>query len=401
LLAWWGSAVLLFFMARHYIDQKQAILASLFLLTFGDILFYGSVNSGEIDLFFSSLILVQGIAIFHFGERQQWGLLFLASYLFTALAVLTKGLPAAAFQVFGLLAYALSSKQWKWLFSGFHVLGIVGLTTIVGGYLYAYAQQESLLPFLSNLLKETTQRTAAENTFGETLKESLVFFPNLFKLLLPWSLLIFALIKKEVRQQVLANSLLRFAFFFVLTNIWIYVISPDGFNRYLYPFFPFIALLLAALFFRVRPNWYRGVLIGMCCIAVLRIGYNAFGMPHQQRTLKNLIYRDLNATLLQLTANEPIYWTGEPYQWTANPSLFGYELGEAQLQTPPLLPYQIPYYLSHTNNYIMAHHEQPQPNTFYLAYLDFVEGKEVEILHQFQERWTKREMVLIQFLEGK
>lgn len=357
------------------------------------------MNSGEIDLLFSTLLFGQVAAIFHFGQHKQYAFLFLVAYSFAAMAILTKGLPAVAFQGFALLAYAFTVRSWKWLFSWQHSLGLSICVSIVVGYFWAYAQQTSVLPFLANLLKETTQRTAVENSFWETSKKAFLFFPNLLKLLLPWSLLSLLLIKKQFRQSLTAQPLLLYSLLFIALNIWIYVLSPDGFNRYLYPFFPFFALLFAHLLLSWRPNWYRPILYSILVITSLRIAYNIFGMTHQQATLKNLMYRDLATELRQITKGEPIYWTGTPYIWEANPSLFGYELGSTNLQTPPLIPYQIPYYLSHTGNYTMTYQTNPEPTVFYLAYRDFIGDKAVKEFRCFEERWTKREMCLVWFLE--
>ena len=121
-------------------------------------------------------------------------------------------------------------------------------------------------------------------------------------------------------------------------------------------------------------------------------------MPKQQATLKQLIYRDLNKELWEITKGEKIYWTGKSYKWEARPEFFGLTIASDTLESPPLLPYQIPYYLEHTGKYIFEFHPQPQKDTFYIAYKKFVLDKEVKIYHAFTELWTKKEMVLVKFL---
>ncbi|MEM9888670.1 MAG: glycosyltransferase family 39 protein [Bacteroidota bacterium] len=398
LLAWWMTALLLFFFTRRHLSTTTAIIAALLLLSFGDILYYGSIHSGEIDLFFSSLIFLQIVAIFHFGQSKKYGLLFGISYLLTASAFLTKGMPALAFQALTLLVYFIAHRNWKGLFSWQHILGIFLFFVVLGSYCYAYEQEANVFAFLTNLLKESTQRSISEHQFGAIAAQFLLFFPNLLKLLLPWSLALLLLFKKSIRQLVWKNNLTRFCSLFILANLWLYALSPGTLNRYLYPFFPFFAIILAYTLMEHQKIKYRHLLYALLFLGVVRIGYNFILLPKQQATLKQTMYRDLNETLWDITEGEKIYWTGAAYKWEARPSFFGLTIASDSLQSPPLLPYQIPYYLEHTGKYIFEFHPEARTDTYYLAYKKFVANKEVEIFYTFTELWTKQEMVLVKFL---
>jgi len=389
--------VLLFFFTRTYLDSATAILAALFLLTFADILFYGSVNSGEIDLFFSALIFLQIASIFHFEQSKKYLLLFLISYGLTAVAFLTKGIPTLAFQALTLLVYFIVKGQWKRLFGWQHIAGILLFTSLLGAYCYAYQQEANVFAFLTNLLQESTKRSVSEHKFGAISMHLLGFLPNLLKLLLPWSLALIFLIKKEIWKSTWGHELTRFCWIFIFANASLYALSPGTLNRYLYPFFPFFAILFAYLFTQQQKIKYRHLLYGILFLALLRVTYNFTIMPQQQATLKHLIYRDLNQELWKITEGEKMYWTGKSSKWEARPRFFGITLASDTLQSPPLLPYQIAYYLEHTGQYVFEFHPEPKKDTFYIAYRKFVANKEVEIFHTFTELWTKQEMVLVKF----
>jgi len=58
------TSISLYYLSRSLLGNQLAILASLFLLTSGDILFFQTLVSGEIDLFFVGLVFLQVSAIF-------------------------------------------------------------------------------------------------------------------------------------------------------------------------------------------------------------------------------------------------------------------------------------------------------------------------------------------------
>ena len=49
---------------RKYIDRETGILVALFYLTSADLLFYGTINAGEIDIFYAFIVVLQALVIF-------------------------------------------------------------------------------------------------------------------------------------------------------------------------------------------------------------------------------------------------------------------------------------------------------------------------------------------------
>ena len=106
------------------LSRCAAILSSLFLLTAGDILFFASTNSGEIDLFYTLIVYLHIVSIFVFYERRRYLTMFLVSYLLTSLGCLTKGMPSLAFQMLTLTAFLLLQRRPRLLFSFRHLVGL-------------------------------------------------------------------------------------------------------------------------------------------------------------------------------------------------------------------------------------------------------------------------------------
>ena len=389
-----GTAVFNYLFVKKYLSREVALLSSLFLLTAVDLLFYGAVNSGEIDLFLVFLVYVQAASIFHFYQRKRWFWLFALSWVFTGLAFLTKGLPAVVFQVLTLGGWFLGKGELRRLFDWRHFAGFLFFVLPVGGFFRACAEHGGEAVFyLQNLLKDATRKSAVEGGWLDILAHLAGFPFQVLMILLPWSLLLFFGFKKGVFERLKARPLLFFSLVFICANIWIYWISPDARNRYLYPFFPFFALLFAWL--AVEFSGRRiAVFIGIAALlAVLRIGYNFILMPLQQEKLNSgLIYRDISAEILKITQNQPVLLTGTPDTLRLN---FPFFENKTILQ-PPLVPYQLPYYLSKSNGSIMRYEQQPRSGIFYLCFKDFAAGlPAAQALFTFTERWTGREMVLV------
>lgn len=182
--------ILQYFIGRKYFSKEVAFLSAMFFITSADILFYATINAGEIDLFYALLVYVQIISIFLFYERKQYLVLFITSYFFTALGVITKGPPALAFQALTLLALFIYNRDVKRLFYWQHIMGILLLFIFAGGYFYIYAQQADVVGMLVRLTKEATQRTGLESNYTKFLVGTASFPLLLIQLLLPWSVFI-------------------------------------------------------------------------------------------------------------------------------------------------------------------------------------------------------------------
>ena len=436
---------------QQWLSKKIAILSSLFFLTSADILFYGTVNSGEIDLFYSTLVYLQIMSLFVFWEKRNYLFLFLGAYFFAAVGFLTKGIPSIAFQALSLLALIVYSKEWKWLFRWQHFFGLLVFLIIVVGYFYTYAQEEDVTGFLVRQFKEASQRTGLETKFLDTAIQFFTFPFLLGKLIIPWVLFLPLLFLKKVRQVVWENKLLRFAIIFCITNLPIYWFSGDFRSRYMYMFLPCLCIIIAAIFeknakeykyYTILEKLFIGITIVIPIAAVTavflpqtqhlpnmlmksifvfvvggsiayayvkseknkvyyfilsivcaRLLFNFAYLPALQEQSQALTYRDEMKKIAAVTNNEQVFLYGKVHEFKSDASIGLLKFKEVELTTAPLIAYQIPYYLMKYTQKPLVFHEKMQRGNYYILPKAMQEN-EVPIF-QFKDKWLQKEMVLI------
>lgn len=280
------TAWLLYYVGKRYLTKEVALMSAAISLTLADMLFYGSINAGEIDLFYSLIVVAQVMSIFWFYQRKQWALLFFVSYALTTVGLLTKGLPSLAFQGLTLLAYfAYKRNFWK-LFAWQHFVAIALMLGATTAYFMAYAEYGDAVSYAVNIFKQASQRSANESSFLKTISQLLEFPPMFLSKLLPWSLALLFLFFKPIRQALVKNEWTLFLIIFTVANIPIYWTAPDLRIRYTYMFFPLLSVVFAQLLFfgiAQKPVISKGLLtffkvitfivgLGLIVIAILNLG---------------------------------------------------------------------------------------------------------------------------------
>lgn len=397
------TALIIYAVVKNYYNKRTAFIAALLLVFAADIFFYGAVDAGEIDLFLTLLLCVQGLSIFYFSIKQQWWQAFIISYVFMAAGVLTKGLPLVVIQGLLLLCWLVYIKQFRKLFSIQHIVGLVIGIAIIYAYFFAYSKQQDVLLFLAQLLTESAQRSALNNKFGAIALNILQAPLQLFYLCLPATALLLYACNKKVRSLLKGDKFFAFSLMFTLIICALFFLSPDTANRYLYPVFPFIAIMAAIIHSKATEilapsKWlisYKGLLGIFMFFAVVRIGYDVWGIPYQQKVAKTN-YRPLSDTLLQHSGNSPIYLTGMPEPHEVHSFLFLHPKQQS-IGLPPTVPYQLPYYLTKATNTIMRYDSIPQKGLYYLAPADFIKDKQATIYFTFFDTWVQRNIVLVKF----
>ncbi|MGD1848764.1 MAG: hypothetical protein ACFB10_25515, partial [Salibacteraceae bacterium] len=127
---------------------------------------------------------------------------------------------------------------------------------------------------------------------------------------------------------------------------------------------------------------------------LFRIGFNAVYLPTVMAKEQQLTYRAEMDQVLLITKEAPVFYTGYPYTRNTEARLGPLSFGQYELKLPPLLPYQVPYYLSRANGHVMAYHPRPEPNNWYIASKKFAERYTAEVFYEFRDRWTSKQMVL-------
>jgi len=443
--------ILIYFSFRNYVGKAVASLTALLSLMAIELLFYGSVFSGEIDLFFCLLVFLQVMSLFIFYQRKQWLQLFLLSYFFAALGVLTKGPPSVAFQGLTLIAMAVLYKDVRFLFRWQHIVGGAFFLLVSGGYFYLYNTNGDAVAFLVRLFKEASQRTGLETEFSKTLRGIISVPFQLLFLILPASLLIPYFFQKGNFQEVKANPLLSFSLYFILFNIPLYWFTGDFKNRYVYMFFPFLILFFAYFYEnrkstmpkvkKISENFYGTLIaifsiaslvfiftpmadlvvnstsIGICLsglfavfttyyfsirkhrillflitICVLRVGFNFIYPPLLKEKSRHNIKFEMNKVLL-ITKEKSIQFVGFPDIVVSDASIGPIKFSEVRTQVAPHMSYEIPYYYSLAKNETFEFTSEVIPGKFYLAYEFFMEGKNYTALYKFTD--TNRKTIIL------
>jgi hypothetical protein len=229
------TGLLIYGVGKKYLSPKMALTAAGLYLAGADILFYFSLL-GEIDVFFSMLVVAGWFSYFHFGEQKAPGRAFAGLYLFMALAFLTKGLPAILFLGFTLLVWQGYKKDWRSLFSWQHFAAIALFCLVIGSYLFPFIVQGDFDTLLQTLWSQSVERAAAETNPWKRILSFFTFPVSLFKDILPGSLLLLLLIGGGLKKGFAQNRLIAFCWLVFAANIWIYWISPDSKSRYIYMF---------------------------------------------------------------------------------------------------------------------------------------------------------------------
>jgi 4-amino-4-deoxy-L-arabinose transferase-like glycosyltransferase len=226
---------------KKYMSATAALLATAFYITGADILYYFSLL-GEIDIFFSMLVIAGWFTYFHFGEKKEDTKAFAGLYFFMALAFLTKGLPAMLFAGLTLLVWQWYKKDWKALFSLAHFMGVVIFVVILGLYLFPFVTRGDFDILLQTFWSQSIERTAAESDLLKRIFSLFTFPVALLKDIAPWSLLILLFNRNILKHSFYTNRLFAFSCLIFLANIWVYWVSPDSRSRYLYMYHPLLLL---------------------------------------------------------------------------------------------------------------------------------------------------------------
>jgi len=356
-----------------YVRREQghqiAFLAATISVANAHLLYFGTVLSGELDLFYAAIVYAQVLCIAEGFCQKKWLALFLGSYLLLGLGFLTKGLPSIAFQGLTLLTFSMAYSRWRWLFSWQHIVGgLLGLFPVVA-FFYAHEQQTGQsFRYLFNLLEEASQKSAAESGPAAILLHLLEFPLQVIINLLPWSIVVYFLLSSKLLPKLRKQPVLWLGLLFVVGNIWIYWLSPGNRDRYLYPFFPFLASLLAWALLRRRPTWYRPALWLLLVMSLARVAYNYTVIPVQQRSMDNIkLYRAIYKEGLQLASGDPIHTYGTPDSIFVNPGQTTSRAAVDTILSAAYMPYQIPFYLGRTNEQIVTFDTLISPGILYLT----------------------------------
>jgi 4-amino-4-deoxy-L-arabinose transferase-like glycosyltransferase len=293
---------LTFWMVKRHLGSREMAWMTAFLwFSAAGILFFFSFL-GEIDLFFSFLILAGIFAVYHFGEKKAYWPLFLGMYLSCALGVLTKGLPPFVFTATTLLVYFVDRKQFKLLFHPAHFAGIALLFGILGAYYYQYSRYHELEAALMRMVTESSNRTPQAFSLLAFFQNLLAFPLEFLGDIAPASLLGLFLLRKDARQLLLRqHSFVRFCVLALLFNVLPYWISPGTRIRYIYMLYPLAVIVFTWAYWQrdMTAIWNRKVfgIIIWIILALLMIASLALPFVHRLYFIQPLPWIGAGAAL--------------------------------------------------------------------------------------------------------
>lgn len=448
------TAVAVYLFCKESLGKPTALTAAFFLLTGGEVLFYGLTIAGQIDLFYMLIVFLHIACLYaglRSGNRWQWILL---SYLFLSLGVLTKGLPSFAFHGLTLIAWAIYTRSLRWIWHWSQLGGGILTLLLVGGFFYGYhVQGGDAWIYVINLFKEASIKSGLEASIGKVLINALNFPFSFLKIMLPWSLLLGILVFKRCRNGVLSGSAdVTFVLVFLALNVLPYWFAGHLSLRYLYPFLPFMAIVLAYLatkhiHWSVNLRFFDYFIFGLIGLATIGfiaarlapsytgIDYYAWKLffvimmsiglgvvwwhvPSKRIATSILLmamlklcsnwiyypirYADEQSYSLEMevdrffeyTQGAPVMLFGHPEVFVSDASIGPLTFDEVVFEGPMPLSYQHPYYIEKRQGQIMEFHTEMRPGTYYLARADDVKDKNIQILYSFIDDWQRRPLVL-------
>jgi 4-amino-4-deoxy-L-arabinose transferase-like glycosyltransferase len=455
LVSFWLIGLCTFLITQNFVDRRTAIWATLFYLTCGELLFYGTVMTGELDLFLSLIVFLQATSIFVFLRQRSWFALFAVSYGFAAIGFLTKGMPSLAYQGLTLVATLTAFGAWKRLFDPRHLVGLAVFGGLVGSYFYLYSTRAPVAPFLISLVEEATQRSATESQTLDLVLGSIGFPLLVMKLLLPWSLLAVWLFKRAAWRDLWENPWTKFCLVFCAVNMPLYWISGELRNRYVYPFFPFVLIPLAFVFARWRQEretlslWtdrvaavaLLGLVVGalvvpwidplrhsagvlpfaivwavttfglfllyrsredlripvfVLALVITRLAFSVAYLPAMNLSRVSS-YPPHVERMVAFAGDDPIYLAGPPQRLPRDASIGPIRLAETEYVGPPLIAYQVLWHHLRFTGRPMIWKEEPDPGDWCLIDKFHPVTASSEILLEFRDHWTGADLALVRW----
>ena len=428
-----------YYIVRKFLKTEIAQVTTILLILNSELLFYGSVYTGEIDLFYSLIVYLQAVSIFYFGSKRKFFDMFSVSYTLCAIGVLTKGVPSLAFQMFSLIAWAIAGRNLKFLFSWRHAYGILLLALLLSVYFFIYSMYEDPWPYIHNLFLESSEKTLQGKNFLQILIALLLFPVHFVKVLLPGIVFVVFFRKSTFLNAYKKSIFLRYIAWFIILNLPIYWVTPSFKLRYIYMFFPFITIFLALLYTLGRKELPKlnGILekvflvvIVLFCLVyissyfihfidsgdptkliltgilfltlltaflyikyplsrlyllvlsflIFRIYLNFYYFPDfhgRYYTNKEFIER-----IKSITANEPVYYAGTSETRYIQNSITNRlaHRKTVEITEVPVIPLQIPYYLGLEKNQVLTFVEELREDVFYISEKEYCRDKSVTIM---------------------
>ncbi len=176
--------------SRQFLTRWGALSAGLIYATFHQTLLLGRL--AETDAVFTLLVTASLVA-WHTGYLRSWPRTWTwtAGYLFAALAGLAKGPQGPLYFVATATAYLALRRDWRWLLSPSHAIGLLAFAAVVGAWQIPFSIRTDARAAIAVWSEQGSLGNRVEGLLGLKWWGHLASYPvEVFLYLLPWSVLL-------------------------------------------------------------------------------------------------------------------------------------------------------------------------------------------------------------------
>lgn len=262
--------------SRVGMSRVGALAGAIAFATFAEMFTTG--QQAETEMVFTAL-LSGSLILWHWGMIRGWppACTWLAGYSLMALAVLCKGPQPPVYFVGAVGLYLLVNRRLRDLFSLAHLIGALAGGAIILAWLIPCVMQEGW-PVTKGILFSDTGIRFRDWEIAK-IGRHLVQFPlEIIGCTLPWSLLLFAFLSRDVRRSLgTARPQALFMGIAILVAFPTCWIPPDAQTRYFTPLYPCMAVLVGVVVdccaqatppVSARIHWQRWTVAIACVMLV-------------------------------------------------------------------------------------------------------------------------------------
>lgn len=252
------TSLLVYGYSRRFLTANGALIAGLAYATFGQVMSLGMLAETEATL---TLFVGASLLVWHGAYRrgkpasQTWCL----GYVLAALAALAKGPQGPIYFVAATTLYLFRRRDWRFWFSGGHVIGVLAGVGVVAAWQVPYAR-EVAWPLVLQTWGHTSAARFDYSSVWPVVRHFISFPGEIAACLLPWSIWLLEYRHRAFRgsldeEQREAAVFLAIAIAAAFPTCWL---APQARSRYFMPLYPCVAPLVGMV---VDKAWSSAALL--------------------------------------------------------------------------------------------------------------------------------------------
>ena len=242
-LATLATALIVYAYSRTALSRNGALASGLAYATMGQVLQLGMLAETEATM---TLFVGSSLLAWHLAYRrgmpawQTWCL----GYVLAGLAALAKGPQGPIYFVAATVSYLVLRREWRYLLSWSHALGLLAGTAVVAVWQVPYSRVVEW-PLVLQTWGHTSVARFDYSSIGPVLKHLVAFPVEIAGCLLPWSIWLVAFARRDFRRSLGDRSdmavFLTVAIAVSFPSCWL---APQARGRYFMPLYPCFAPLV-------------------------------------------------------------------------------------------------------------------------------------------------------------